>query len=196
MQSLIEIDGRIVATDILTEYFCCDPERCGGQCCVEGDSGAPLEDSEPELLKAEYESYSEYMTVEGREAVAAQGFHVVDPDGDLTTPLIGGAECAYSYRCGGITMCAVEKAFLEGRCGFRKPVSCHLYPIRVKTFGDGSEGLQYHRWEVCATARANGLKKRIRVFESLKDAIVRRFGQEFYDEMAAAADYLAAEQNY
>ena len=196
MQSLIEIGGRIVATDILTEYFCCDPERCGGMCCVEGDSGAPLDEGEIEPLRAEYAQYEQYMTPEGRHAVAVQGWHVVDSDGDLTTPLINGAECAYSYRCGGVTMCAVERAFLDGTCRFRKPISCHLYPIRVKTFSDGSEGLQYHRWEVCAAARENGRTRQIRVFEALQDAIVRRFGQEFYDEMKTAADYLAEHNDY
>ena len=143
MQALIEIEGRIVVTDILTERFCCDLAACRGMCCVEGNAGAPLEKEELAVLEREYERFSPYMTEEGRQAVAQQGFFVIDGDGDYTTPLIGDADCAYACRENGTTLCAIEKAWREGRTAFRKPVSCHLYPIRVTKFSDGSEGLHY-----------------------------------------------------
>lgn len=190
MQSLIEIGGRIINTDILTEYFCCDLAACKGMCCVEGDSGAPLESDEAAVLESEYANYSSYMTARGRQAVQEQGFAVVDEDGDLTTPLIANAECAYAVRENGITLCALEKAAKEGKMSFRKPISCHLYPIRIRKFSDGSEGLAYHRWEVCAPARINGSKCGLPVYQVLKEPIIRRFGKEFYNEMDEAAKYI------
>lgn len=190
---MIEIGGRIVVTDILTERFCCELSACKGMCCVEGNAGAPLEEGEAGILEKEYVNYQEYLTHAGRKALEEQGFCVFDDDGDRTTPLVDDAECAYAFREGGITMCALEKAAREGKMDFRKPVSCHLYPIRVTKFGDGSEGLVYHRWEVCNPARSNGLKAGIRVYEALKDPIIRRFGEEFYTELDAAAKYMDEE---
>ena len=190
MQTLIEIDGRIDATDILTDYFSCDLAACRGICCVEGNAGAPLEEDELEILEREYDRYSGYMTPEGRRAVEKQGFFVVDEDGDYTTPLIGDADCAYVCREGGVTLCAIEKAYRAGETEFRKPISCHLYPIRVKVFGDGSEGLQYHRWDICREACKSGEKKGIRVYRSLKEPIERRFGESFFAALDDAAKYL------
>lgn len=194
MQTLIEIEGRIVVTDILSECFACDLSQCHGICCVEGNAGAPLEEQELELLEAEYENFREYMTPEGRASVAEQGFFVVDEEGDYTTPLIGDADCAYVLREHGVTLCAVEKAYREGKTTFKKPISCHLYPIRVTQFSDGTEGLNYHRWSVCAPARACGSKSGIRVYESLKEPIIRRFGAPFYEAMEHAAKYLTDEE--
>lgn len=190
MQTLIEIDGRIVVTDLLTERFCCDLGRCRGMCCVEGNAGAPLEEDELEVLKREYPNFRDDMTPEGRREAERQGLYVIDEEGDYTTPLIGEADCIYAYREGGVTLCAIEKAWREGRTSFRKPISCHLYPIRVTRFSDGSEGLNYHRWDVCAPARELGSRTGVRVYETLREAIVRRFGESFYEELEAAANYL------
>ena len=117
---MIEIDDKIVSADLLRECFACDIAACKGICCVEGNAGAPLEAEEVDILEREYEAYKPYMTPEGIEAVERQGFMVVDEDGDLTTPLVDDAECAYTYRENGITLCAVEKAWLEGKTAFRK----------------------------------------------------------------------------
>ena len=195
MQTLIEIDGRIVVTDLLTERFCCDLGRCHGMCCVEGNAGAPLDEEELKVLEREYPRFRDDMTPEGRREAEHQGLYVIDEEGDYTTPLIGDEDCIYAYREGGVTLCAIEKAWRAGRTSFRKPVSCHLYPIRVTRFGDGSEGLNYHRWEVCAPARELGRRQGVRVYEALREAIVRRFGEAFYDEMKAAADYLDNHEN-
>lgn len=187
---MIEIDGKIVSDDILTECFACDIARCKGECCVDGNSGAPLEMEEADILEEEYENYKPYMTPDGIESVERQGFMVVDCDGDYTTPLVDDAECAYSYRENGITLCAIEKAFREGKCSFRKPISCHLYPIRLINLSNGTIGLNYHRWNVCSSACENGRKLGIPVYKSLRDPIIRRFGEEFYKALECAEDLL------
>ena len=187
---MIEIDGKIVSDDILTECFACDIARCKGECCVDGNSGAPLEMEEADILEEEYENYKPYMTPEGIESVERQGFMVVDCDGDYTTPLVDDAECAYSYRENGITLCAIEKAFREGKCSFRKPISCHLYPIRLISLSNGTIGLNYHRWNVCSSACENGRKLGIPVYKSLREPIIRRFGEEFYKALESAEDLL------
>lgn len=191
---MIEIDGKIVSDDILTEHFACDISQCKGQCCVEGNAGAPLDIDEADILEEEYSKYKPYMTPEGIEAVERQGFMVVDVDGDYTTPLVNDAECAYSYRENGVTLCAIEKAFLKGECSFRKPVSCHLYPIRLVTFSDGSIGLNYHRWEVCSSACELGKRLQKPVYRSVKDALIRRFGEEFYTALEAAEKLIKEEK--
>ena len=187
---MIEIDGIIVSTDILTEKFLCDLAACRGICCVEGNSGAPLEADEARVLAEEWTSFRPFMTPEGVAEVERQGFSVVDSDGDLVTPLVGDAECAYSYNSDGVTLCAIEKAWVEGRTAFRKPVSCHLYPIRVARFGDGSLGLNYHRWAVCEGARVLGRERGVPMYRMLREAIVRRFGEEFFEALEAAEKYL------
>ncbi|MBQ2703269.1 MAG: DUF3109 family protein, partial [Alistipes sp.] len=147
---MIDIEGKIVSTDLLTECFCCNIAQCKGACCIEGDAGAPLEIDEVDILEEEYENYKPYMTPEGIRAVEEQGFMVVDTDGDYTTPLINGGECAFTcYDENGVALCAIDKAYREGKCSFQKPISCHLYPIRVVNFRNGGEGLNYHRWHIC-----------------------------------------------
>lgn len=191
---MIEIDDKIVSLDLLRECFLCDLPRCKGLCCVEGNAGAPLEAEEVELLKAEYEHYKPYLTGEGIAAIEQQGFMVPDEEGDLTTPLVNGAQCAYAYTENGITLCAVERAYREGRCGFRKPISCHLYPIRVVRFSNGTLGLNYHRWEVCRPAVVCGRKAGIPVYKALREPIIRRFGEEFYKALEAAEEYLREQE--
>lgn len=191
---MIEIDDKIVSLDLLRECFLCDLPRCKGLCCVEGNAGAPLEAEEVELLKAEYEHYKPYLTGEGIAAIEQQGFMVPDEEGDLTTPLVNGAQCTYAYTENGITLCAVERAYREGRCGFRKPISCHLYPIRVVRFSNGTLGLNYHRWEVCQPAVACGRKAGIPVYKALREPIIRRFGEEFYKALEAAEEYLREQE--
>ena len=187
---MIEIDDKIVSADLLRECFACDIARCKGICCVEGNAGAPLEEDEETILESEYPHYKPYMTPEGIAAVERQGFMVVDEDGDLTTPLVDDAQCAYTYTENGVTLCAIEKAWAEGKTPFRKPISCHLYPIRVMRFSNGTVGLNYHRWSVCAPARECGAKLGIPVYKALREPIVRRFGEEFYRALEAAEELL------
>ncbi len=187
---MFEIEGNIVSEELLEECFACDLGRCKGICCVEGDAGAPLEEEELEILRREYEAYRPWMTAEGIAAVEAQGFGVKDDDGEWTTPLVNGAECAYTYCEEGVTYCAIERACREGRTAFPKPVSCHLYPIRIVRFPDGSVGLNYHRWSVCRPACENGRRLGIPVYRALREPIIRRFGEEFYKALEAAEEYL------
>ena len=191
--AMIEIEGKIVSSDILSTPFLCDLSRCKGICCVEGNAGAPLETDEEELLRTRYENYRSYMTPEGIRAVEEQGFAVIDADGDLTTPLIDGAECAYACREGDVTLCAIEKAWREGRCDFPKPISCHLYPIRIVRFGNGTLGLNYHRWSICRTALKKRKKEGVPMFRMLREPIIRRFGTSFYEALEEAARMLREE---
>lgn len=191
---MIEIDGKIIASDLLTEQFCCDLAVCKGECCVEGDSGAPLEIEEVDELENEYPNYKPYMTAEGIEAVESQGFMVVDIDGDYTTPLIDGAECAYSFKENGITFCAIERAYREGKCGFLKPISCHLYPIRVKHFATGDYGLNIHRWNICKCAFDCGKREGVKLYKAMREPLIRRFGEEFYEALCQAAEMFENEE--
>ena len=192
---MIEIDDKIVSADILRECFACDLGKCKGICCVEGDAGAPLDIEEVDLLEQEYPNYAPYMTAEGRSEVEHQGFMVVDVDGDYTTPLVDNAACAYAFEENGTTFCAIERAYREGKCSFLKPISCHLYPIRVKQFRNGSYGLNYHRWTVCRDAIECGKRLGIPVYKALKEPLIRRFGEEFYTALECAADMLREQDN-
>lgn len=187
---MIEIDGKIVSADLLRECFACDLTQCKGMCCVEGNAGAPLDAEEIDELEAEYPHYKPYMTPEGIAAVETQGFAVLDEEGDLTTPLVLGGECAYACHEGDVTFCAIERAWRDGRTPFRKPVSCHLYPIRLVQFSNGTVGLNYHRWDVCAPARVCGRKLGLPVYKALREPIVRRFGEAFYHALEVAESYL------
>lgn len=191
---MIEIDNKIVSVDIFKECFACDLGKCKGICCVEGNAGAPLEMDEVDILEEEWENYKPYMTEEGIEAIEAQGFMVIDPDGDYTTPLVNDAECAYSFTEDGVAYCAIERAWREGKCGFMKPISCHLYPIRVAAFRNGSYGLNYHRWAVCRSAVECGKRLGIPIYKALKEPIIRRFGEEFYAQLEATAELLEKQE--
>lgn len=187
---MIEIDDKIVSLDILKECFSCDLGHCKGICCVEGDAGAPLDIDEVDILEQEWENYAPYMTEGGRAAIEEQGFMVVDIDGDYTTPLVDGGACAYAFEENGITFCAIERAYREGKCSFLKPISCHLYPIRVMRFRNGTVGLNYHRWAVCSSARECGKGLGIAVYQGLKEPITRAFGEEFYKQLELADEML------
>lgn len=182
-KTMIQIDDKIISLDIFTARFACDLKACRGECCVEGNAGAPLEENELAILEEERDHYAPYMTDAGRKAIEKQGVAVVDMDGDLTTPLVDDAECAYAIQENGVTWCAIEKAWKEGKTPFRKPISCHLYPIRLVKLSNGMTGLQYHRWEVCRGAELLGVQRGEPLYRTLREAIIRRFGEEFYKEM-------------
>lgn len=192
---MIEIDDKIVSADILRECFACDLGKCKGICCVEGDAGAPLELEEVDELEENYAAYAPYMTEEGRREVERQGFMVVDSDGDYTTPLVNNAECAYAFEENGITFCAIERAYREGKSSFLKPISCHLYPIRVMKFSNGTFGLNYHRWGVCHDAVECGRKIGLPIYKALKEPIIRRFGEEFYKALECAEELIKEQEN-
>lgn len=183
---MIEIEDKIVSSELFEQCFSCDLRRCRGMCCVEGDAGAPLEAGEIDALERDLDAIRPYMKPAGIEAVGRQGVFTVDTDGDYVTPLIGGRECAFSVEEGGTVYCAIEKAWRAGKTAFRKPVSCHLYPIRTARFSNGTIGLNYHRWDICRDAEIRGRCRGIPVYRSLKTALVRAFGESFYQRLEAA----------
>ncbi|MDR2651222.1 MAG: DUF3109 family protein [Prevotellaceae bacterium] len=180
---MIDIDDKLLSSDLFTECFCCDYEYCGGVCCVYGDSGAPLTEDEKEIIKKNLDEILPYMKPEGRKAIENEGVAVIDIEGDWVTPLINGEECAYSiYDENANCICGIERAYMDKKIDFRKPVSCHLYPIRVKRI-NGTTMLNYDQWSVCQCARDKGKNENIFVYEFLKEAIVRCFGNEFYSKL-------------
>ena len=194
--SIIQIDDCLVSSEILTEYFACDYEKCKGCCCVIGDSGAPLEESEPEAIEKNYHIFSPLMRDEGRAAVADKGFFEIDVDGDMVTPLVPESEeCAYTCFDGkGTCFCSMERYWSKGEGDFRKPISCWLYPIRISVLSNGMRALNLHRWEICRDAFARGRKEKIRVYEFLREPVERYFGEEFYNALSEAAEMLNPER--
>ena len=190
--TIIEIDDCLVSEEILTEYFACDYEKCKGCCCVIGDSGAPMEECEPEAIEKNYPIFSPIMTEEGRKAVAEKGFFEIDMDGDMVTPLVPGSEeCAYTiFDEEGNCFCSMERCWFQGKGDFRKPISCWLYPIRITRLRNGMRALNLHRWHICQDAFAKGKKEKIRVYEFLREPIERYFGEDFYSALSEAAKML------
>ena len=180
--SMIQIGDKIVSGELFDNHFICDLPSCHGNCCVFGDSGAPLEDEEADELSNQINQIKPYLRKESLSAIDEQGSWVIDNDGDMVTPLIGREECAYAIFKKGIAWCAIEQAYEEGAISFRKPVSCHLYPIRVNKIGKGI-ALNYHRWGICEPARIKGKEEGVPVFRFLRDPIERVYGKEFYDEL-------------
>lgn len=182
---LIQIGNTIVSLDVIEKQFECDLVKCKGECCVYGDSGAPLEPEERVVLEKIYENIKPFLRAEGIEAIEEIGTSMIDSDGDLVTPLIGKRECAYTLLEEGIYKCAIERAYLKKRILFRKPSSCHLFPVKIKKYS-GFEGVNYEQWEICKTARILGEKKAIPVFRFLKDPLIRKFGKKWYRELEKA----------
>jgi len=145
---MLRIDDTLISFDLLEKKFCCHLDKCKGLCCVKGDSGAPLSDEEVLLLPKIIEKVKPYMRSEGIESIDRQGTHVIDSDHESVTPLIDGKECAYTIFEKGIAKCAIEKAWLEKVIDFQKPISCHLYPIRVKSYND-FVAVNYDKWDIC-----------------------------------------------
>ena len=192
---MFEIEGKLISSEILSNKFVCDLGACKGACCVQGDAGAPLEDDELEVLNAIQEDIRPFLRKEGIIALAAQGAYVQDVDGEAVTPLVDGNECAYVvFSADGTAECGIEKAWQAGKTKFRKPLSCHLYPIRIAKLRNGTEALNYDRWKICDPARACGLKLDVKVYRFLKEPIVRKFGQQFFDQLEQADLYLEANQ--
>lgn len=183
---MFQIDNKIVSEEILEKEFVCNLSACKGQCCVEGDAGAPLTKDETMVLEQIYDRVEPYMTPEGKASVEEQGKWIVGTDGDWETPLVDGGACAYVYYEGEQIRCAIEKAFLEEKIDFKKPISCHLYPIRVREFSEFSS-VNYHRWHICSDACVLGKELEVPVYQFLKEPLVRKFGQAFYDELELVA---------
>ncbi len=188
---MILIQDKIVSRDVVEEQFLCNLDACKGVCCIEGEGGAPLEENEAALIPEIYEKVEPYMTEEGIKEVGLQGYHTPNEDGIPATPLIKGRACAYlNYDEKGIAKCAFETAYEEGKIEWQKPVSCHLYPIRIKDYSDFS-AINYSRWDICSAACTHGAKHKLPLYQFVKDALIRKYGEEFYEELDAIAQYMA-----
>lgn len=187
--TIIQIGDILVSEDVVTEYFACDYAVCKGSCCIIGDSGAPLEESELEPLEENYPIYSKLMRPQGRAQIDKEGFFSIDRDGDIVTPVVDQTEeCAYTtFDEAGNCFCSIERCFFQGECKFRKPQSCWLYPIRVTKLTGGGQALNLHRWGICKDAYEKGRREGIRVYQFLRDPLISVFGQDFYDALTYAA---------
>jgi len=184
---VFQIDNTVISDLLIKKKFVCDLSACKGACCIHGDSGAPLEESEAQALDKYFEKIRPFMRPEGIAAVEESGCHYIDDEHDTVTMLIGGAECAYTvFDADGITWCAVEKAFLAGEVPFRKPISCYLYPVRTKKIGE-FEAVNYDEWGICKAALKLGKKTDTPVYRFLQAPLTEKFGAEWYEQL----DYLA-----
>ncbi len=186
---MIQIGDKLISHDILEQKFICHLEECQGGCCVHGDSGAPLSEEESAILDREFDNIKSQLSPKGVESIKKQGKWLFDADGDRVTPLVGGCECAYAVFENRIARCGIENAFRDGKTSFRKPISCHLYPLRVSKVGNYS-ALNYHQWSVCQPARLLGNKLNIPVYKFLNEAIIRAWGVEFYQGLEEAAVHI------
>lgn len=184
---MLQIGDAIVSGELLERKFVCDLEKCRGACCVEGDSGAPLEEEELKILDKIYPKVAPYLSEEGRASIEKYGKYLLDDDGEYVTPLVNGElECAYTIFQNGIAKCGIEKAYEDGKIKFKKPISCHLYPIRINKLRSG-DALNYHKWDLCKAACALGKKLDVPVYLFLKEPLIRKYGKKWFKELDTAA---------
>jgi hypothetical protein len=184
---MVEIGKTLVSFDVFREFFLCDLEMCRGACCIEGDSGAPLEEEEAKFIETDFDTFSGFLPEEHRLAVQQQGFTLTDKDGDLVTPLVNNRQCAYSFFDEeGILKCSIEKAWQLGRTNFRKPVSCHLFPIRIHHYRY-YDAVNYESIDICRAGRECGMKSRIPLYRFLKEPLIRKYGETWYTELESIA---------
>ncbi len=184
---ILEVGGILISSDILTERFCCDYDKCRGICCVEGDAGAPVTLDEIDAIEDSLDAVWTDLSASAQSVIDQQGVAYNDRDGDLVTSIVRGKDCVFTCYDGDNCLCALEKAFRSGKTRFQKPISCALYPIREKHFDGGLIGLNYHRWAVCADAVEKGKALDLPVYRFLREPLIRRFGQQWYDELCEVA---------
>ena len=185
---MLQIKDTLISLDLVERYFCCDLDSCLGQCCIDGDAGAPITEEERGKLEEALPAVIDDLLPAARREIEENGVAYVDCEGDLVTSIVDGRNCVFTtYGPGGMCMCALEKAWREGRIDFMKPMSCHLYPVRIREY-DGFTAVNFHRWKICRCAEILGRKNGIRAYRFLEGPLVRRFGREWYDELVEAAD--------
>lgn len=184
---MFQLGKTIVSEEILSNDFVCNLSACKGACCVNGDAGAPLEPQETEILKDIYPKIKPFLRPEGIKAIEAQGTHITNPFGEHETPLVDGYECAYvTFNDKGIALCGIEEAQNKGVIDWKKPVSCHLYPVRVKEYSEFA-AVNYNRWDICDPACTLGAELQVPVYKFVKDALIRKFGEDWYAALESAA---------
>lgn len=193
MLSIIQVGDVLVSSDIFTERFCCDLDACHGECCVEGDAGAPVTLDEVAAIEDALDEVWPELSVGAQAVIDRQGVAYTDVEGTLVTSIVGGKDCAFTCHDGGCCWCVLERAWRAGRIKFCKPVSCALYPIREVKLGNGTVGLNYHRWDVCREAVKKGRELDLPLYKFLKEPLERRFGKEWYEELVTVAEELKAQ---
>jgi hypothetical protein len=179
-KSVISIENTLVSDTIVSEDFVCNIAKCKGECCVAGEAGAPLDKKEVTFLEKNYQKIKPFLNQKGIEAIENQGVFVKGLDGDLETPLVHGKECAYTvFSDSGTASCGIEKAYQQGVIDFQKPISCHLYPVRVQEYQEMT-AVNYHSWSICSDACALGKSLKIPVYQFVKTALIRKFGADWY----------------
>ncbi len=182
---MIAIDNTIVSEHLLEKKFICDLNACKGECCVAGDAGAPLDEEEIAILEDIWDEVKPYLPKDGVKAIEKQGVFVIDEDGDYTTPLVKGKHCAFTIFDDGIAKCGIEQAFYDGKVNWKKPISCHLYPVRITKFKT-YDAVNYHKWEVCKPACECGAKLNVPVYKFLKEPLIRKYGKDWYKQLELA----------
>ena len=195
---IIQVGDVLLSSDILMEKFCCDLSACKGQCCVEGDAGAPVTLEEIAEIEDCLDEVWGDLSASAQAVIDKQGVAYTDKEGDLVTSIVRGKDCVFTYydslqfTVDNCCLCALEKAFRAGKTRFCKPVSCALYPIREKRLGNDLIGLNYNRWEVCKMAVAKGRQKNIPLYQFLREPLIRRFGEDWYQELLDVTKFLLA----
>lgn len=184
---MFQLGKTIVSEDIIEKDFVCNLSACKGACCIDGDAGAPLDEDEAQILKNIYPKVKPFLRQEGIEAIEKQGTHITTAFGDLETPLINNADCAYViFDDKKTALCGIEEAYNQGEISWKKPVSCHLYPIRVKAYSEFS-AVNYDKWEICDDACTLGKELQVPVYKFVKEALIRKFGEDWYAELEKVA---------
>ena len=203
---IVQVGDVLVSPDIFTDRFCCDLDACKGRCCIEGDAGAPVTLDEIGELESCLDEVWPSLSASAQSVIDKQGVAYADVEGDLVTSIVNGKDCVFTcyedledagsgHVIPHCCLCATERAYRAGKTHWCKPISCALYPIREKHFSNGLTGINYHRWDICKAAVAKGKALDLPLYVFLKDPLVRRFGQEWYDELCAVAEQLLASQS-
>ena len=188
--TMIQIQHTILSKNIFDVCFICNLAKCKGQCCIEGTSGAPITREEFQQINEILPIIWDELSDEAQQLIEKQGIAYTDVDGELVTSIINGAECVFTYTdADDVCKCVIDTAFREGRVAVQKPISCHLYPIRLKEY-DGFTAVNYDKWSVCQSAVRLGRKEGVALYQFLKEPLVRRFGEEWYNEVCEAATML------
>lgn len=190
---ILEVGGVLISSDLLTECFCCDYEKCKGVCCVEGDAGAPVTLDEIAGIEDALDTVWGDLCASAQSVIDKQGVAYTDQEGDLVTSIVHGKDCVFTCYDGDNCLCALEKAYRAGKTRFCKPVSCALYPIREKNFGNGVIGLNYNRWAICRDAIKKGQELGLPLYQFLKEPLIRRFGEDWYQELLDTVKELKAQ---
>ncbi len=187
---MLQIDDTIISLDLLDQRFVCDLNTCKGICCIEGDDGAPLEEDEVKIIEELLPIIWDDLTDKSKQVIKKQGVSYIDSDGEPVTSIVNGDECVFTYTDEqGQCKCAIEKAYREGKTDFYKPISCHLYPVRLQQY-DSYTAVNYHHWSVCDCARTLGGKVGVPVYQFLKEPLIRKFGKEWFEQLEIADEEL------